>query len=122
MGYIRDEVVVVVLWNPNDVAKVREFVALLPDPWCALFAIVPAVVNGGSTVVMGSDGSKEGWLESDNGDAHREAFLALVATLGGRGAHVSLPEDGPAEVIETPSKYDNERSWMPGYVPERGCA
>lgn len=122
MGYIKDEVVAVVLWDRDDVAKARAFIDAIPSkPWRALFAVIPSVANGGATVVMGSDGSKEGWGTSAEGDRIRAQFIALCATLGGRGAHVALPEDGAGSMVEVPSRYDNEREWMPGYATIGGA-
>ena len=118
MGYIRDEVVAVVLWDRDDVVKVKAFIAAIPDaPWRELFAVIPAVTSGGATVVMGSDGGNEGRDVSDEGDRIRGEFIALCATLGGRGAHVNFPEDDAGTMVEVPSRYD-DREGMTGSGPD----
>lgn len=119
MGYIVDEVVVVVLWDKEDVEKCRKYVETLPENWQKLFAFIPSIVNGNTTVVMGADGSKEGWANSKIGNAYRTGFMTLLKSCGGRGVHVSMPEDGAASITETASRYDSDREWLsPSNDPE----
>lgn len=67
----------------------NEWRAKLPEDWRALvIGPVPAVINQYAWVVLFlPDGSKEGWEDSDQGDAYREEFLsimggAVIATWG----------------------------------------
>lgn len=117
MGYMKHDVVFAVLWRAEDAAKVRQWVEALPLFNHALgdvdvkplFAFLPGIMNGYTTVVMGPDGSKEGWEHSKIGDGVRAEFKAFLSTLGVEGGvvHVSMPEDdapfivgdAPADVV-----------------------
>ena len=62
--------------------------------------IVTDNVNGYSTFLVCPDGSKEGWPESDIGDAQRESFLKHIKTLSHlEWVEVSYSDDDSEAVI-----------------------
>lgn len=79
MGYMRHNAIIV---TGFDEAKVNawhaEAVAIFGG---AVTNIVKAEINGYWSFLVGPDGSKEGWAESDEGDERRARFLAY---LGGQ--------------------------------------
>lgn len=75
MGYTRHHAVIVTTHSALGAelahAKARELF-----PYCGRVLVSP--VNGWHTVLIPTDGSKEGWPESDAGDAARAAFKAWL--------------------------------------------
>lgn len=72
MGYIRHDAIIVTSWNAEYLhaaaEKAKEIGLQIVGP------SKPAM-NGTTTFLVCPDGSKEGWEESDAGDAKRAAFL-----------------------------------------------
>lgn len=87
MGYIAHHAVLVTVsgYVTKDAGKIRmpdvnSFRASLPPEWAALVVgPVPAVINDYLHFVFLPDGSKEGWDDSDKGDAYREQFAELFS-------------------------------------------
>lgn len=83
MGYIKHDTVIVVVSdyvysNPGWMPDVEAFKESLPEGWRHLIVgPVSGLTNGYDTYVFLPDGSKEGWDTSDEGDAHRSAFIDL---------------------------------------------
>lgn len=73
---MRHHAVIVSGWNADAVrqahARARE---IFGD---SVTEVLPPVVNGHVSFFVGTDGSKEGWADSDAGDARREQFKAWV--------------------------------------------
>ncbi len=44
--------------------------------------ILPTVTNGYASFMVGPDGSKEGWEESDTGNARRDEFVLFLDETG----------------------------------------
>jgi hypothetical protein len=62
----------------NGVTAVEDFRRGLPAEFQPLLVgPVAAITNGDASFAFLPDGSKEGWDTSDEGDAHRAAFIAL---------------------------------------------
>jgi len=69
----------------------------------AVTGVIHARVNEWHTFLVGPDGSKEGWADSDRGDEARRAFISWLVAAKGRGlyldwAEVAMPEDGPPRI------------------------
>jgi hypothetical protein len=83
MGYMRHHAIVLSSWSPEILGAARVKAA---DLGMAVSPIVPSGLNGISSFLVAPDGSKEGWEESDAGDARRAALIAwLGAEAGKRG-------------------------------------
>ena len=83
MGYIRDHAIVVKCDYGDHIEKahaeaVRIFAPDIENGGVAPTAITPEAVNGSRSFLVPPDGSKEGWPESDAGDARRAEFIAYL--------------------------------------------
>jgi hypothetical protein len=78
MGYSRHHAIVVTSWDEKHIelahAKARE---IFGDH---VTEILPPATNGYRTFLIGPDGSKEWWPESDAGDKRRAEFRQWVET------------------------------------------
>lgn len=84
MGYIFNQFVVAHLpeWGKGFREAIQAMEALQQDPVFGKTISGPSLlmVNGQcQTWLLGPDGSKEGWEESDRGDAFRQRFLEAAA-------------------------------------------
>lgn len=79
MGYMRHSAIVVTSWRIGLIQtaadKARELGAQVLGPGEPL-------VNGYCSILIAPDGSKEGWGDSAEGDARREAFKAWLRRQG----------------------------------------
>ena len=75
MGANNNNAVIATTWDRNEVARIRTWVDGLAE-MKSLFLFGGEEINRETTVVMVSDGSKEGWAESDAGDALRSMFIS----------------------------------------------
>lgn len=81
MGFNKNEAVIVHFAEAEWAgSRMDDFLATLTDWQRAIFARLPAAVNGGLTYFMAPDGSKEGWPESDEFDHLRQRFIAAALT------------------------------------------
>ena len=72
MGYVKHHAIVVTSWNDKLIeaahAKAVEFCVSVTN-------LTAPATNGQRSFLVAPDGSKEGWLESDHGDATRDLFV-----------------------------------------------
>ena len=101
MGYIKHHAIVVTTWDTDLVPKLLESAHKMD---LEVLCSQPTYVNGYTTIVLCPDGSKEGWDESDRGDAARFAFKAWLHTFD--------YEDGgsPLEWVEVAYGSDDNRA------------
>lgn len=109
MGYIRHHAIVVTGMDEWTGFK-TEALATIHDAHAAALAAGCAVVtpvagpgvNGYSSFLVAPDGSKEGWDDSDSGDAARGRFIAWLRDANGyfSWAEVVLGSDDQEAVIE----------------------
>jgi len=98
MGYIRDHAIVVVGTYGEHIeeahAKATEIF-----PWVS--PVSPKAMNGSRSFFVPPDGSKEGWLESTEGDEKRAMFV--------RWLHHQTYDDGssPLQWVELHMSDDN---------------
>lgn len=78
MGYMRHHAIVVTDGGYGDHIELAEEAATAHG--CAVSPIVKSPTNGYRSFLVATDGSKEGWPESDTGDERRAAFLAWLET------------------------------------------
>ncbi len=101
MGYYNHHAVIVIGWNEKQVSAARRRAKKIG---LGVSSIVKTEF-GDSSFLIGPDGSKEGWDDSDRGDERREEFRDYMATLCEDGCcplrwcEVELPEDRYARVI-----------------------
>lgn len=72
MGYIRHHAIIVTRWSHDSLVDAQKKAIELGH---AVSAIVRSVINGYESFLIAPDGSKEGWSESDDGDARRDKFI-----------------------------------------------
>lgn len=72
MGYVSHHAIVVTATEHDDAATAR-FKAL--ELGCTVSPVVLSPMNGYASFMVAPDGSKEGWSQSDDGDASRLAFV-----------------------------------------------
>ena len=77
MSHVTHHAIVVTTWNKaRAVAAQAAARRIFGDDLVTPFA--SAIVNEYHTFLVGSDGSKEGWNESNHGDDQRDAFVAWL--------------------------------------------
>lgn len=75
MGYILHHVIVVSSWDNDLLAKARDTAVEMFEGVAYVSTIVPhRRVNGGGSILVAPDGSKEGWDHSHDGDTARRKF------------------------------------------------
>ena len=76
MGYHRHHAIVVTAWADRYIEPAhRAALDIFSDTPAKVTPITPAGVNGYRSFLVAPDGSKEGWDDSDLGDAARKAFI-----------------------------------------------
>ena len=75
MGYIRDHAIIVVGTYGDFLAKAH---AKAREIFPVVSGVCRGVVNGCESFMVPPDGSKEGWEDSELGDARRTAFVAYL--------------------------------------------
>lgn len=73
MGYMRHHAIVVSSWSSDAITRAHVEAQRIFAPQ-QVSPTVRGVVNEEHTFLVGPDGSKEGWSESDVGDERRSAF------------------------------------------------
>lgn len=74
MGYMRHHAIIVTSWD-EALLKTAHSEALNVFGDGAVSPLLAEGVNGDRTFLVGPDGSKEGWPESDQGDTRRARFV-----------------------------------------------
>jgi hypothetical protein len=77
MGYMRHHAIIVTTWDQKRARKARDRAAGVFGGRL-VSKILPAAVNEFWTFIVGPDGSKEGWDESEAGDAKRDEYIAWL--------------------------------------------
>jgi hypothetical protein len=78
MGVENNECIVATTWDNKSVEKVKKWINTLPGCYIQLFAFIPSLVNGKTTVVLGPDGSKKGWNDAKGGEKLRNNFIKIL--------------------------------------------
>lgn len=96
MGYIKHHAIIVIGWDDSKITAAHE-AAIVEQ--MAVSNIVASPVNGYRSFFIAPDGSKEGWTDSDEGNARRDAFIQWLRSAPGlylTWAEVELDCDGDA--------------------------
>lgn len=121
MGYIKHHSLIVSSWNLEAMEKAHQVVegilkeygaphsnGTAADASALLTPLAPYIVNGGASFAVLPDGSKEGWGDSDNGDAARDRIAEwLDAQAYDDGSNVydwvelSFPGDVSGDALVT---------------------
>ena len=72
MGHVVHHAIVITSWDEAKVVAARDEAVRLG---CSTTLIVVSSVNGYHSFMVGPDGSKLGWAESDEGDTRRSAMI-----------------------------------------------
>jgi hypothetical protein len=90
MGYMRHHAIIVTSFNVKYAAELRDIAAgIFGD---AVTDMLHAKVNGYYSFMVGPDGSKEGWQESEDGDKRRDRFIAELRAAYKRGVYCKWVE------------------------------
>ena len=76
MGYMRHHAIIVTSWDTARLQEAHE--AARERLGEEVSEIVPSRMNGYGSFLVAPDGSKEGWADSDDGEAQRDAFVAWL--------------------------------------------
>ncbi|MDX2253254.1 MAG: hypothetical protein NW202_13295 [Nitrospira sp.] len=75
MGYMRHHAIVVTSWDESRInAAYNRAAEIFGSPYVS--SVIKSPLNGCSSFFVPPDGSKEGWPESEVGDARRAEFIA----------------------------------------------
>ncbi len=116
MGYDRNHAIVVSSWSLALLTEVRERAT-----GCGNRAseIIKYVINDGGAFMVAPDGSKEGWEESEKGDAARAKFLQWAdsqryadGSTPLRWAEVQFADDERVSIVT--KHFDEPDRWLPG--------
>ena len=80
MGYHAHHAIIVTAWDEKYTATARTEAIRIFGP-AAVSSVTYAEVNGYWSFMVGPDGSKEGWLESEKGDERRADFLDFLGRM-----------------------------------------
>jgi hypothetical protein len=80
MGVIQHNAILATAWSEECFLSARDWIGTLDEGERQMFFSMHSPVNSFWTVVLTPDGSKEGWPESEQGDALRDAFIAFLST------------------------------------------
>jgi len=75
MGIINHNAVLATTWSEEHYKSISIWISERSVNEQMLFLFGNNFVNGARTIVLIPDGSKEGWVESDKGDALRRSFI-----------------------------------------------
>ena len=75
MGTMNHNTVIATTWDNKEIERVRHWIATLNEKNRSLFLISKRGLNNYRTIVMTPDKSKEGWSESEEGNAIRALFI-----------------------------------------------
>ncbi len=79
MGTINHNAIIATTWQKDLMDKAKKWIESLNEEECGLFVFNDNVfANSYSTIAMTTDGSKEGWEESNRGDKLRKKFIELL--------------------------------------------
>jgi len=79
MGTIQHHAVIATGGDDQHRDQVTAWIASRGENHQRRYLVGPMVINGYFTVVLTPDGSKEGWDDSDAGDAERDEFVAWLS-------------------------------------------
>lgn len=79
MGYMRHHAIIVTSWDDKLIRKAHK-VAKEVFAIGQVTSVLPDILNGYRSFMVGPDGSKEGWEDSDAGDSARDIFIDWLET------------------------------------------
>lgn len=74
MGYIKHQHIIVTGWESKERDAMLKWVA--EKGWQEWISVSEVMTNGYWSAIIWADGSKEGWDESDQGNARRNEFVS----------------------------------------------
>jgi hypothetical protein len=101
MGYIRHHAIVVTAWNEDDARDAHdEAHRIFGSTTGVVTSLCDPVMNGYISFAVLPDGSKEGWEESDDGDAARDRFIAWIESKYNYAwAEVQFGDDNGEQIV-----------------------
>jgi hypothetical protein len=104
MGYIRHHAIVVTASNEDDARSAHdEAERIFGCTTGVVTSLCDPVMNGYISFAVLPDGSKEGWEESDDGDAARNRLIAWLESEATRGvldwAEVQFGDDNGEQIV-----------------------
>ena len=82
MGYLKKEFIIIELFIEKEVEQVKKLISKIkPKYYQKLFLMVEHICNGGYSLFISWDGSKEGWDTSNEFDEIRNNFIEDIKKL-----------------------------------------
>ena len=78
MGLRNHECIIATTWDDDTAEKIKEWVSHIPLSEQELFAFIPSLRNGYTTIFFGPDGSKKGWSISEEIEKRRDEFVNFL--------------------------------------------
>lgn len=75
MGVENNECIVATTWSDDIISQVSSWIKDLPPEHQQLFVNIPSLVNGKTTIVLGTSGSKKGWELDQTWQKLKDAFV-----------------------------------------------
>ena len=97
MGHVVHHAIVVTSWDATLIDAARKKAVTLG---ASVSPLIKSAVNDDYSFLIGPDGSKSGWDESDNGDAQRNAWV--------KWAHRKRYEDGSSSLCWVEVAYGSD--------------
>ncbi len=105
MGFIRHNAIVVTYWKREDVEKAHAKAKALG---MQVTEILVTTVNSYASFLIGPDGSKEGWDESNEGNRRRAVFFQEIRGMYIDAVEINYGGDGGPAFIERDLKGHEE--------------
>jgi len=100
MGYIKHNAIIATTYDIKLCKKYRNKALKIFNKG-QVGKILETCINGYCTLFIGPDGSKEGWTESNDGDANRKLFTEYLKKEKCAFVELSYCDDyGPAKIIQ----------------------
>ncbi|MDB5550643.1 MAG: hypothetical protein JWL86_627 [Rhizobium sp.] len=110
MGYDRHECIVISGWSSAEVLRAHEAAVSIFNPigmGGLVGGLTQHAINGGAAFLVAPDGSKEGWADSDKGEAARSEFIEFLRSK--EAPHIEWAliliggDDGEYRVLQSPN-------------------
>ena len=94
MGVENNEAILATTWDDKAVKKVSDWVERLEEKQRSLFAFVPSIANGKTTIILAPDGSKKGWDTAKETEKLRDDFVEVLRNICFEWVEVGYGEFG----------------------------
>jgi hypothetical protein len=96
MGYIVHDYILITHWDCEELKKVHKEICRIWKKYfdtSSVSSVIHSPINGYGTILICPDGSKEGWTESNYGDAARADILNYLKKQKIKSLKISHTEE-----------------------------